>query len=86
MFNIGVTGGELWVLLWMIVDFRDKPRTPNFFKGLRQLRLSYWGQQTAHIGVLVAVIGIAFTSSLSIERDVAMGIGDTVNVQGYVLK
>ena len=32
---------------------------------------------------MVAVIGIAFTSSLSIERDVAMGIGDTVNVQGY---
>ena len=85
MFNIGVTlAVSFWVLLWMIVDFRDKTKNaPNFFKGLRQLRLSYWGQQTAHIGVLVAVIGIAFTSSLSIERDVAMGIGDTVNVQGY---
>ena len=67
----------------MIVDFRDKTKNaPNFFKGLRQLCLSHWGQQTAHIGVLVAVIGI-LTSSLSIERDVAMGIGDTVNVQGY---
>jgi len=85
MFNIGVTlAVSFWVLLWMIVDFRDKTKNaPNFFNGLRQLRLSYWGQQTAHIGVLVAVIGIAFTSSLSIERDVAMGIGDTVNVQGY---
>ncbi|MGP4953595.1 cytochrome c-type biogenesis CcmF C-terminal domain-containing protein, partial [Psychrobacter sp. T6-1] len=66
MFNIGVTlAVSFWVLLWMIVDFRDKTKNaPNFFKGLRQLRLSYWGQQTAHIGVLVAVIGIAFTSSL----------------------
>ena len=85
MLNIGVTlAVSFWVLLWMAVDFKDKTKNaPNLFNGLRQLRLSYWGQQTAHIGVLVAVIGIAFTSSLSIERDVAMGIGDTVNVQGY---
>ncbi len=85
MLNIGVTlAVSFWVLFWMLVDFRDKTRNaPSLFKGLRQLRLSYWGQQTAHIGVLVAVIGVAFTSSLSIERDVAMASGETVNVQGY---
>ena len=85
MLNIGVTlAVSFWVLLWMIVDFRDKTKNaPNVMNGLRQLRLSYWGQQTAHIGVLIAVIGIAFTSSLSIERDVALGPNDTVNVQGY---
>ena len=85
MLNIGVTlAVSFWVLLWMIVDFKDKTKNaPNVFSGLRQLRLSYWGQQTAHIGVIIAVIGVAFTSSLSIERDVALGIGDTVNVQGY---
>ena len=88
MLNIGVTlAVSFWVLLWMIVDFKDKTKNaPSFFKGLRQLRLSYWGQQTAHIGVLIAVIGVAFTSSMSIERDVAMGLGDTVNVQGYDFK
>ena len=85
MLNIGVTlAVSFWVLFWMLVDFRDKTKNaPSLFKGLRQLRLSYWGQQTAHIGVLVAVIGVAFTSSLSIERDVAMASGETVNVQGY---
>ena len=85
MLNIGVTlAVSFWVLLWMVVDFKDKTKNaPSLFKGLRQLRLSYWGQQTAHIGVLIAVIGVAFTSSLSIERDVALGLGDTVNVQGY---
>ena len=85
MLNIGVTlAVSFWVLLWMVVDFKDKTKNaPNVFSGLRQLRLSYWGQQTAHIGVIIAVIGVAFTSSLSIERDVALGIGDTVNVQGY---
>ena len=85
MLNIGVTlAVSFWVLLWMVVDFKDKTKNaPNVFSGLRQLRLSYWGQQTAHIGVVIAVIGVAFTSSLSIERDVALGLGDKVHVQGY---
>ncbi len=85
MLNIGVTlAVSFWVLLWMVIDFRDKTKNaPSLFKGLRQLRLSYWGQQVAHIGVLIAVIGVAFTTSLSIERDVAMAEGDTINVQGY---
>ncbi len=85
MLNIGVTlAVSFWVLLWMVVDFRDKTKNaPSLLNGLKQLRLSYWGQQTAHIGVLIAVIGVAFTTSLSIERDVAMSKGDTVNVQGY---
>lgn len=85
MLNIGVTlAVSFWVLLWMIVDIKDKTKNArSLFSGLRQLRLSYWGQQTAHIGVLIAVIGVAFTSSLSIERDVAMAPGDTVTVQGY---
>ena len=85
MLNIGVTlAVSFWVLFWMVVDFKDKTKNaPSFFKGLRQLRLSYWGQQTAHIGVIVAVIGVAFTSTLSIERDVALGPNDSVHVQGY---
>ncbi|OLF36431.1 MULTISPECIES: heme lyase CcmF/NrfE family subunit [unclassified Psychrobacter] len=85
MLNIGVTlAVSFWVLLWMIIDFRDKTKNaPSMVNGLRQLRLSYWGQQTAHIGVLIAAIGVAFTSSLSIERDVALGPNDTVHVQGY---
>ena len=85
MLNIGVTlAVSFWVLFWMIVDFKDKTKNaPSFFKGLGQLRLSYWGQQTAHIGVIIAVIGVAFTSTLSIERDVALGENDTVHVQGY---
>ena len=88
MLNIGVTlAVSFWVLAWMVVDIRDKTKNaPNFFGGLRQLRPSYWGQQTAHIGVIIAVIGVAFTSSLSIERDVAMGLGDSVHVQGYDFK
>ena len=85
MLNIGVTlAVSFWVLAWMLVDFKDKTKNaPNIFNGLRQLRFSYWGQQVAHVGAIIAVIGVAFTSTLSIERDVALGLGDTVHVQGY---
>ncbi|WP_227675436.1 cytochrome c-type biogenesis CcmF C-terminal domain-containing protein [Psychrobacter submarinus] len=85
MLNIGVTlAVSFWVLFWMVVDFKDKTKNaPSFLQGLNKLRLSYWGQQTAHIGVIVAVIGVAFTSTLSIERDVALSVGETVHVQGY---
>ncbi|WP_367110521.1 heme lyase CcmF/NrfE family subunit [uncultured Psychrobacter sp.] len=85
MFNIGVTLlVSFWVLAWMIVDIKDKTKNaPSLLNGLRRLRLHYWGMQTAHIGVIIAAIGVAFTSSLSIETDVALGVGDTINVQGY---
>ena len=85
MFNIGVTIAlSLWILGWMFVDIRDKTKNAKTrLIGIRKLKSSYWGMQTAHVGVLVAAIGIAFTSSMSIETDVAMGIGDSVQVQGY---
>ncbi|WP_296237767.1 heme lyase CcmF/NrfE family subunit [Psychrobacter sp. UBA5136] len=85
MLNIGVTlAVSFWVLFWMAVDFKDKTKNaPSLFGGLGQLRLSYWGQQTAHVGVIVAAIGVAFTSTLSVERDVALGENDVVHVQGY---
>ncbi len=85
MLTIGVTLAVcFWVLFWMVIDIRDKTKNAdNIFSGLRKLRLSYWGMQTAHMGVLIASIGVAFTSSLSVETDVALGVGDSVNVQGY---
>ena len=53
LLNIGVTlAVSFWVLLWMVVDFRDKTKNaPSLLNGLRQLRLSYWGQPTARLGL-----------------------------------
>ncbi|WP_199507169.1 MULTISPECIES: heme lyase CcmF/NrfE family subunit [unclassified Psychrobacter] len=85
MLNIAVTVAlSAWVLMWMVVDIKDKSKNASgLWAGMRQLRQSYWGMQVAHVGVLVAAIGVAVTTSLSIERDVALGIGDTIQVQGY---
>lgn len=84
-FNVLVTIAlSLWVLGWMLVDIKDKSKhAATLWQGIRQQKRSYWGMQLAHVGVLVAAIGVAVTSSLSIERDVAMGIGDSELVKGY---
>lgn len=75
---------SIWILGFMWVDIRDKTRhQSSLISGLRQLKPSYWGMQLAHIGVLVVAIGVAVTDGLSVERDVAMAVGETVNVQGY---
>lgn len=74
----------VWVLAFMVVDIKDKIRhAKNLGEGLRKLTPSYYGMQLAHIGVLVTALGVAGVSAMSLEKDVAMTVGDSVHVQGY---
>lgn len=73
-----------WVLVWIGVDIRDKTRNaPSLGRGLARLPLGYWGMHVAHIGILLTAIGIALTTSLSIEKDVALAQGEHITVQGF---
>lgn len=76
---------SLWVLIFIILDIKDKLKhhKGGIFSGLAKFSPSYWGMQIAHIGVIVCMMGVAATSSMSIEKDVAMTVGDSVHVQGY---
>ncbi len=76
---------SLWVLAFIIIDIKDKLKhhKGGLLSGLGKLTPSYWGMQIAHIGVIVCVMGVAGVSSMSIEKDVAMTVGDSVHVQGY---
>lgn len=58
----------------------------NFWQGVGKLSRSHWGMFLAHIGVAVTVFGIAFSQNFSIEKDVRMNVGDSVNVAGYDFK
>ncbi|WP_230656543.1 heme lyase CcmF/NrfE family subunit [Psychrobacter sp. I-STPA10] len=70
-----------WVLAWLIYDVGDKTKhAPSRLQGIKKLAPSYWGMQIAHIGVLISAIGIGVTSQLSVEKDVAMAVGDKVVV------
>lgn len=75
---------SLWVLVWIIADIKDKTRhAASFGKGLARLNISYWGMQLAHLGILLVTLGIAITTSTSVEKDIAMREGETAHVQGY---
>ena len=44
---------------------------------------SFWGMHIAHIGIAVSVVGVTMVKSYETEKDVRMGVGDTVAVGGY---
>ena len=74
----------LWVLVWMVIDIKDKTRNARSLgAGLKRPHMGYWGMQLAHLGILLSVMGIAITTSLSIEKDIAMQKNQSVEVQGY---
>ena len=55
----------------------------TFWRGITKLSRSLWGMILAHLGVAMTVWGIAFSQNYSIERDVRMNVGDTVQIAGY---
>ena len=55
----------------------------TFWRGITKLSRSHWGMILAHLGVAMTVWGIAFSQNYSIERDVRMNVGDTVQIVGY---
>ncbi|WP_296402276.1 heme lyase CcmF/NrfE family subunit [Psychrobacter sp.] len=83
--QIAITGLLcLWVLAWMLYDIKEKTRNaPSLGQGLKRLKAHYWGMQIAHLGVLVVALGIGVTTALSVEKDVAMSVGDTVDVNNF---
>ncbi|AZI14793.1 heme lyase CcmF/NrfE family subunit [Avibacterium paragallinarum] len=58
----------------------------HFLVGLTKLSRSHWGMVLAHLGVAMTVWGIAFSQNYSIERDVRMNVGDSIDIAGYDFK
>ncbi|AET16199.1 TPA: heme lyase CcmF/NrfE family subunit [Pasteurella multocida] len=54
-----------------------------FWSGLTKLSRSHWGMVLAHLGVAMSVWGIAFSQNYSMERDVRMNVGDSVQIADY---
>jgi cytochrome c-type biogenesis protein CcmF len=74
----------LWVLLWSCRDWWQKSASSKGrVAGAKRLRSSYYGMLLAHVGVAVAIVGVAITSNYSIERDVRLSPGETVDVAAY---
>jgi cytochrome c-type biogenesis protein CcmF len=74
----------LWIVLGIVKDIKDKTANKSgLLQGLRSLSLSYWGMQLAHTGFAVIILGVVFTSHYSVERDVRMSPGESIEISGY---
>ena len=51
--------------------------------GARRLRGSYYGMQCAHLGVAVAIVGVALTSYYSQEHDIRLAPGESIGIGPY---
>lgn len=75
---------SLWVIILTLMEIHERAtHRHRFWRGLRHLSRSHWGMVLGHLGVAVTVIGIAFSQNYSLERDVRMKAGDSVDIKNY---
>ncbi|QKJ88000.1 cytochrome c-type biogenesis protein CcmF [Paramixta manurensis] len=74
----------VWVIILTLMELHERAtHRHSFWRGLTHLSRSHWGMVLGHLGVAVTVIGIAFSQSYSVERDVRMQAGDSVDIHHY---
>ena len=81
-----VLGAMMTVIIVLLSLYEMHQRATyrdTFWRGITKLSRSHWGMILAHLGVAMTVWGIAFSQNYSIERDVRMNVGDTVQIAGY---
>lgn len=71
-----------WVVLGALRELLDKLRHTGL-SGLRRLTPSYWGMHLSHVGLVVCALGIVLSNQQSLERDLRMAPGDSVELGGY---
>ena len=75
----------LWVMSTAFLDLRKRisGKQGDLLQRLGSQPRSYYGMQLAHFGIAIFVIGVTMVKGYETERDVRMGVGDTVEVGGY---
>jgi len=73
----------LWTTAIAVMAFQQRLQSWSWAR-LKQIPAGFYGMTLAHIGISVFVVGITLTSVYSIERDVRMAPGDTLDMFGYV--
>jgi len=73
---------------WMVASgffnlYKLVKNKPNKITALARVPRSFYGMFLAHIGVAVFALGVTFTSSYSVEKDIRMKPGDSLHMGGY---
>ena len=63
----------LWIVLSTLQQLWQRRKPP----------LAFWGMSVAHLGVAMFVTGVTLTSAYSIEKDVRLAPGESVELGGY---
>ena len=71
------------VLLSLYEMHQRATHRDSFLQGITKLSRSHWGMVLGHLGVAMTVWGIAFSQNYSVERDVRMNVGDSVQIADY---
>ncbi|MFP6817540.1 MAG: heme lyase CcmF/NrfE family subunit [Pseudomonadales bacterium] len=82
-----VGGAVVWqvavtlVLAFWIIGVHGRDLLMRLRVGLRRIPLGYWGMLAGHVGFAFALLGVAFTTQLSVEKDLRMSPGEVVIVR-----
>lgn len=68
------------VIMSFIARVRNKG---NVVQAMKKIPLSFYGMNLAHIGIAIFVVGVTFTESMSLQKDLRMEQGDTISLGGY---
>ncbi len=69
-----------WIVGGSVQHIVDRLQKPG------RVPWSYWGMHLAHLGMAVVVLGITLVKGYEMERDVRMGIGDTVTLRSVTFQ
>ena len=74
----------VWIFIATFIDLYTKAAVHGSLKlGIKRLGLSYWAMVLGHVGLAFVIAGITLTSAYSVERDVSMKPGDSVQLNQY---
>nr|WP_314739346.1 heme lyase CcmF/NrfE family subunit [uncultured Haemophilus sp.] len=80
---LGVMMAAIIVILSLYEMHTRATHKHSFLTGVFKLSRSHWGMVLAHVGVAMTVFGIAMSHNFSIEKDVRMRQGDSVQILDY---
>jgi cytochrome c-type biogenesis protein CcmF len=77
-----------WVVAATLVSVRERVRNRQggIWSQLARQPRSYWGMVVAHLGIAVFIVGVTMVKTYETERDVKMGVGETVTVGGHTFR
>ncbi len=67
----------------VVMSFINRVKSKSVGLALKKIPLSFYGMNLAHIGVAVFIVGVTFTESMSLQKDLRMEQGDIISLGGY---